>query len=168
MATGLRCTVHACEYNTTSQVPDATDLASKLQLLQIHTTGVRNAGVGQVRTPGSKAKMDTPKIQLGVDQQTWDQFMTRWMIYKTTMGIDGASASSWLFTCLDKDLGDAVLKANPGTEPQNMSEADLTASTKKLAVKMKSKLVHRIWMGKTFQQPGVGINKSPCYSQGFC
>ena len=81
MATGLRCTVHACEYNTTSQVPDATDLASKLQLLQIHTTGVHNAGGGQVCMPGSKAKIDALKIQLGVDQQTWDQLMTRWMIY---------------------------------------------------------------------------------------
>ena len=94
--------------------------------------------------------MDTPKIQLRVAQQTWDQFTTSWMIYKSTMGIDGASASSWLFTCLDKDLGDAVLKANPLIEPQNMSEADLTASTKKLAVKVESKLVHRIRMGKAF------------------
>ena len=64
------------------------------------------------------------------------------------MGIDGATASSWLFTCLDKDLEDAVLKANPGTEPQNMSEADLTTSAKKLGVKVESKLVLRIRMGK--------------------
>ena len=51
-----------------------------------------------------------------------------------------------------------MLKANPGTEPQGMSEADLTASTKKLAVKVESKLVHRIRMSKAFQQPGEGIN----------
>ena len=121
MATGLRCTVDACEYNTDSQVPNDTDLPTKVQLLQIHAGSVHNSGGGQVRTPGSKAKMDTPKIQLGVDQQAWDQFMTRWNIYKTTMGIDGGTASSWLFNCLDRDLGDAVLKANPGTEPQNMS-----------------------------------------------
>ena len=74
------------------------------------------------------------------------------------MGIDGGTASSWLFTCLDRDLGDTVLKANPGIEPQDMTEVDLTASAKKLAVKVESKLVHRIRMGKAFQQPGVGID----------
>ena len=77
MATGLRCTVHACEYNTDSQVPADTDLNIKVQLLQIHNSGVHEGGGGQVHTPGSKARMDAPKIQLGVDQQAWGQFMTR-------------------------------------------------------------------------------------------
>ena len=49
-----------------------------------------------------------------------------------------------LFNCLDRDLGDAVLKDNPGTEPTDMTEAALTASIKKLAVKVESKLIHRI------------------------
>ena len=167
MATGLRCTVHPCEYNTDSQVPADTDLNIKVQLLQIHNSGVHEGGGGQVRTPGSKAKMDTPKIQLGVDQQAWDQFMTRWNIYKTTMGIDGGTASSWLFNCLDRDLGDAVLKANPGTDPQNMSEVDLLASAKKLAVKVESKLVHRIRMGRAFQQPGVSIENFFAHLKGL-
>ena len=43
-------------------MPDDTDLAAKIQLLQIHTAAVHNSGGGQVRTPGSKAKMDAPKI----------------------------------------------------------------------------------------------------------
>ena len=48
MATGLRCTVLACEYNTASQVPDDTDLPIKVQLLQIHADGNHNVGaVGQ-------------------------------------------------------------------------------------------------------------------------
>ena len=78
--------------------------------------------------PGVKAKMDAPKLQLGVDQQTWDQFMSRWKIFKATMGVDGGTASMWLFNCLDRDLGDEVPKANPGTEPTDMTEAVLTAS----------------------------------------
>ena len=129
-------------------MPDVTDLASKIELLKIHNTVHTQGGAGTGHVPGVKAKMDAPKLQLGIDQQTWDQFMTRWTIYKTTMGIDVATASSWLFTCLDKDLEDAVLKVNPGTEPQNMSEADLTTSAKNLAVNVESKLVLRIRMGK--------------------
>ena len=131
----------------------------KIRLLEVHNT-VHTQGVAgrDDRVPGVKAKMDAPKLQLGVDQQMWDQFMTRWKIFKTTMGVDGATAPSWLFNCLDKDLGDEVIKANPGTEPQNMTEAVLTASIKRLAVKVESKLLHRIKMGKLQQDPGVSVN----------
>ena len=129
MAEGKICSVVDCGYVTPTKVPDETEIQYKVRLLELqmeelkfHTSCVHNGGGGQVRTPGSKAKMDAPKIQLGVDQQAWDQFMTRWNIYKTTMGIDGGTAPSYLFTCLDRDLGDAALKANPGIEPQNMTE----------------------------------------------
>ena len=113
MAEGLPCSIPNCGYTTTTQVPDETDLASKIQLLQIHASSAHHTGVEAVRTPGSKAKMDAPKIQLGVDQQAWDQFMTRWKMFKTTMGIDGGTAPSYFFSCLDTDLGDAVLKIKP-------------------------------------------------------
>ena len=50
MATALRCTVDACEYNTDSQVPNDTDFPIKVQLLQIHADGVHNVwAAGQVR-----------------------------------------------------------------------------------------------------------------------
>ena len=84
--------------------------------------------------------------------------MTRWKIFKSTMGIDGGTTPSWLFNCLDRDLGDEVIKANPGTEPQNMRKAALTASIRKLAVKVESKLLHRIRMGQAKQQPRTSIN----------
>ena len=64
----------------------------------------------------------------------------------------------WFFNCLDKELGDEVLKANPGTPPQNITEDDLVACTKKLAVKVESKLIHRIKMGQAIQPPGTGVN----------
>ena len=117
MATGLRCSVFTCQYTTTTQVPDDTDHASKIELLKIHQATVHQQGVASRddRVTGVKAKMDTPKLQLGVDQQTWDQFLTRWKIFKTTMGVDGGTAPSWLFNCLDRDLGDEVIKTNPGT-----------------------------------------------------
>ena len=160
MATGMPCSYGDCNYTTPSQVSDDTDLAVKIQLLVSHQslhTSPAGGGGFVAPTPGVKAKMDAPKLQLGVDQQAWDQFMTRWEIYKTTMGID-SSTPSWLFACLDKDLGDEVIKANPGTKPQNMTEAALTASIKKLAVKVESKLLHRIKMGQLKQDPGVNVN----------
>ena len=162
MAEGFPCSAADCDFVTRLRVPDDAEHADKVQLLQLQMQELQihrqaahpKVGAPAARTPGSKAKMDAPKIQLGVDQQAWDQFMTRWKMYKTTMGIDGGTAPSYFFSCLDKDLEDAVLKANPGTDPQSMSEVDLTASAKKLAVKVESKLVHRIRMGKAFQTTG--------------
>ena len=112
MATGLSCTDYGCGYVTTTLVPEDAERPEKLQWLQlqmqelqIHSQTVHpQAGVLAARSPRVKAKMDAPKLRLGVDQQAWDQFMTRWKIYKTTMGIDGGTAPSWLFACLDRDL----------------------------------------------------------------
>ena len=47
------CFTSGCGYTTTTQVPDDTEIAIKLQLLQIHIAAVHNGGGGQVRTPGS-------------------------------------------------------------------------------------------------------------------
>ena len=46
MAEGLPCSTTGCGYTTTTQVPDDTDLALKIQLLQIHTAAVHNGGGG--------------------------------------------------------------------------------------------------------------------------
>ena len=59
MATGLRCTDNICGCTTTSQVPDDTDLASKIELLKIHQATVHSQGrAGAVRVLGVKAKID--------------------------------------------------------------------------------------------------------------
>ena len=73
------------------------------------------------------------------------------------MGITEQSSPMWLFNCLDSELGDAVLQANPGTDPRDMTEADMTLSIKQLAVKKESKLVHRIKFARAAQPPGIPI-----------
>ena len=59
--------------------------------------------------------------------------------------------------CLDRDLRDDILRANPNTQIGEMSEADLTTAVKTLAVKVDRKLVHRIRMGQATQPPGHSI-----------
>ena len=50
-----------------------------------------------------------------------------------------------------------ILRANPSTQISDMSEPDLTAAVKTLAVEVESKLVHRIGMGQSIQSPGHSI-----------
>ena len=59
MATGLRCPDNTCGYTTTTQVPDETDLNSKIELLKIHRDIIHpQGGASAGRVPGVKAKMD--------------------------------------------------------------------------------------------------------------
>ena len=67
MATGLSCSVAACTYSTTTQVPDETDIAAKIQLLQIDASSVHQGG-GAGHAQVVKAKMAPPKLKPGVDQ----------------------------------------------------------------------------------------------------
>ena len=153
----LPCSVPGCTYTTRDTVDDATTLQDKLTVLRIHADSVHSATPVQSNAGSSvRAKMDPPKLHAGSDVQAWDQFTARWEIFKTTMNIT-AGSSMWLFNCLDGELGDAVLQANIGTLPKDMSEQDLLKSIKTLAVKKESKLVHRIKLGRASQPSGVPI-----------
>ena len=65
-------------------------------------------------------------------------------MYKSGMNIGATQASVYLFNCLEQDLRDDILRANPSAQVSDMSEAALTTAIKTLAVKVESKLVHRI------------------------
>ena len=75
------------------------------------------------------------------------------------MGITEQSSPMWLFNCLDSELGDKVLLANPGTDHRDMTEADMTLSIKQLAVKKEGKMVHRIKFASAAEPPGVPVRK---------
>ena len=116
----LECTVAECDIGDGARYrTPLLDEAVAVQILAFHRQdihGIRGDGPTSPTPPTQrvKAKMDPPKVQLGVDQQTWDQFMARWVIFKAAMGVDVTHSSMYFFSCLDKDLGDEVLKANPG------------------------------------------------------
>ena len=73
------------------------------------------------------------------------------------MGITVTHSPVFVFNCLNSDLKDDILCANPGREVTEMTEVELTDAIKGLAFKIESKLVHRIRMGQTSQAPGSSI-----------
>merc|ERR1711867_297190 len=136
-------------------------MATKFGLLQIHTQLAHPIAVTPQAAPGNqptqKLKLEPPKLSAGSDQETWELFLRSWTMYKTGMNIGNTQSSVYLFNCLEQDLRADILRANPSTQISDMSEADLTAAIKTLAVKMESKLVHRIRMGQSTQTPGHSI-----------
>ena len=158
---GIPCSAPACGYNTDSQVPPDTGLQDKIALLQIHkdtvhATPAQHHGTPQVAAT-HRAKLDLPKLSAGSSQETWELFQRSWQLYKTGMGIPDTQATVYLFNCLDQDQRDDIMRANPATQINTLSEADLMASVKSLAIKIESKLVHRIRMGQSLQPPGHSI-----------
>ena len=158
---GIPCSAPECHFSTDSQVPPETDLTTKLTLLQIQRETVHPTPVTPqaAPTPHStpRVKLDPPKLSAGSDQETWELFLRSWGLYKSGMNIQNAQSSVYLFNCLDHDLRDDYLRANPSTLIGEMFEADLTAAVKILAVKVESKLVHRIRKGQATQAPGHSI-----------
>ena len=158
---GIPCSAPACGYNTDSQVPPDTGLQDKIALLQIHKDTVHATPVQPHSTPHvaatHRAKLDLPKLSAGSSQESWELFLRSWELYKTGMNIPNTQATVYLFNCLDQDLRDDIMRANPSTQIDMMSEADLMVSVKSLAIKMESKLVHRIRMGQSLQPPGHSI-----------
>ena len=77
-------------------------------------------------------------------------------MYKTGMAIPDAMCATALFHCCDQDLMDDIMRDLQG-DVSSMSEVDLLAAIKRLAVKEESTLVHRIRLGKMTQAPGTPI-----------
>ena len=70
MAEGFPCSAADCDFVTRLRVPDDAEHADKVQLLQLQMQELQihrqaahpKVGAPAARTPGSKAKMDAPKI----------------------------------------------------------------------------------------------------------
>ena len=158
---GIPCASPGCLYNTDTQVPPDSDLPTKLALLQIHDKNAHTIAAApqaaQGHQPTQRLKLEPPKLSAGSDQETWELFLRSWALYKAGMNIGDTQSSVYLFNCLEQDLREDILRANPSTQISDMSEADLTAAIKTLAVKVESKLVHRIRMGQSTQTPGHSI-----------
>ena len=82
-------------------------------------------------------------------------------MYKTGMAITNDLLATALFNCCDDDLmGD--LMRDLQTNVSAMSESDLLAAIKRLAVKEESTLVHRIKLSKMTSSTWNSNKNLPC------
>ncbi len=108
----------------------------------------QNAGAASInRGP----KLERPRIEMGVDSETWNAFERRWINFSRGCGIDAASASLQLFQCTSVDLGDALLKANPTITMKSVVE--VITAMKSLAVIPVSRGVKRAELVTMQQSP---------------
>ncbi|KAJ8359136.1 hypothetical protein SKAU_G00156610 [Synaphobranchus kaupii] len=127
----VECSVPGCDFKT-EDVSEALAIA----LLTNHGLAHQSASpvmAASVQAPAFRGpKLDRPKIDVGVSIEEWNVFIRRWDVFCTGSGIGAAQAPFQLFQCAGPDLGDSLLKANPGAASQPL--ADLIAAMRSLAV----------------------------------
>ena len=125
----VKCSVEHCPFQT----EDVTE-ALAIALLSNHGLAhLAPPAAEPVRTPNKRGpKLEWPKVDIGISIEEWNVFVRRWEVFRSSSGIDDASAPSQLFQCAGPDLGDSLLKANPNATSNSLH--DLLAAMRSLAI----------------------------------
>ena len=98
----VNCPTPGCPYRTSDEEPTVVAV-----LLNIHA--LTHAQVTAPPPP----KLDRPRIDVGVEEEVWNNFVRRWEAYRSGSGINETAAPSHLFQCASEALGDLILKTDP-------------------------------------------------------
>ena len=144
----LKCGVPNCPFQT-DEVADAVAVALLNNHNLVHTLAATQDATGPARPTGPK--LDRPRIDMGVDSETWNAFERRWDNFRRGSGINDTSASLQLFQCAADGLGDALLKAEPDITSRPIAE--VMVAMKSLAIIPVSRGVKRAELADMNQSP---------------
>ena len=106
----VRCPYPDCDFDT-GDVSEAIAVVS----LHIHAM-IHQGGNALFRGP----KLECPRIDMGVETETWNSFVRRWEAFREGSHIDDASAPRQLLHCATDNLADVILKAHPKIMDENL------------------------------------------------
>ena len=131
---------------------------------------VTHPPVAQPQVNTQKLKLDPPKVSVDCNPEQWSSFVRQWNMYKVGMAVPVATVNTALFYCCSEDLRNDILK-DIQADLSSMTEIELLAAMKRLAVIEESTLAQRIKLGKMTQTPGTGIRTflaSLCGQAALC
>lgn len=67
-------------------------------------------------------KLDRPKVDVGIDSESWNMFVRRWETFAVGSDLDDASAPIQLLHCAGETLSEALLKADPAIATRSTTE----------------------------------------------
>ena len=146
----LQCPVEGCNWQ--SQDLDVAFASALTTALQMHDKSVH----ASTSATKSKIKLDPPKVDVGCDPDQWSAFTRQWEMFKVGMCIANNMLPTALFYCCSQDLRTDIMR-DTRADVSSMSEKDLLAAIRRLAVKDESTLVHRMKLNSMTQSPGTGI-----------
>ena len=129
----INCTKDDCDWKTEDREPSmAMVLAAELQN---HTSVSHQApapAAGHDDTGRKAPPIERPKVAAGGTEESWSMFVKKWDMFKAGSKIPAAQLTNQLFQCCVDSLGDDILRGLDNVA--NVSETDLLAAIKKLAV----------------------------------
>ena len=148
----LECPVPSCGWKSQSLPVTLADALNTA--LSLHARTEHPAPSQQNHGPSLKLK--PPSISANSSPDQWSSFKKQWNMYKTGMSIQTAMCTTALFHCCDEDLMSDLMR-DLQADVASMSETNLLAAIKRLAVREESTLVHRIRLSRMTQAPGTPI-----------
>ena len=140
----FQCPRTGCEYKT-----DDLDPAQAIVFLQIHAAE-HQTPVAAPTPPPAAEKVRRPTIEPGISLERWTYFVSRWTRYKRLSGRTGDTVTAHLLECCDEELL-LDLHRNNGDTLDTMSEDNLIAEVKRLAVHGESQIISRVNLRKMCQ-----------------
>ena len=147
--TQRQCMVPECEYKTPAGIPTHEQINNDLRLhfqmahfdmARAVEHGAGAAGPQAEAAAGAKVeKARRPALQDSVTEADWVWFKECWRRYKAKTKIEGDAIVNELWECCSSELGRRVYES--GIQDK-VSEADLLAAMKRLALKSQNRLVN--------------------------
>ena len=109
MAMRISCPLPDCSYITDEVEPIVAAALLNIHVIQHQTASTPASSTPQPRGP----KLERPRVDLGIDEETWNTFIRRWDTFRLGSDIDDTSAPRQLFHCTSEALGDLILKSDP-------------------------------------------------------
>ena len=97
----IKCFLESYTYKS----PDV-DASVAASLLNIHNNVHINANSSKPKP----LKVDLPRIGRDCNEERWNIFMQKWIIFKDSMEMTEVEKRRQLYQCCEEDLGDAILK----------------------------------------------------------
>ena len=131
----MQCSAPGCEFKTPENIPTYEQC---LQSLSLHVTAAHAVQQAAAANP-KPDKLKRPTVSDGITEADWVWFEDRWTRYKESTGLEGSYVVNQLWDCASDDLARRCYEAGPSKE---ITEKDLLARMKRLAIKAQNKLVN--------------------------
>ena len=117
---------------------------------------VVQAAQGNQGKASNVEKPKRPTISSGFSSERWTYFLSRWSQYKIMTALNNTNSVGQLLECCDEELR-LDLHRSVGSQITNMTEANVLAEIKNLAVKEENILVSRIALRGMVQGPDEDV-----------
>ena len=136
----LQCPAPSCTYKTVKLEP-----ALAMQMLAMHTSTNHVASTANdVNSAGNKPQaLKRPQATLDMSETSWRDFESQWLRYKRSTGLrDQEAAIDQLVSCCSDDLR-MDINSETGDALNHMTEAEILAAMRLIAVRKTNPMVHR-------------------------